>query len=402
MPTGPLKRHLARKLLADAKRYPVVTVTGPRQSGKTTLVRSVFADRSYVSLENPDHRAFALEDPRGFLNQFPEGVVLDEVQRAPDLFSYIQTLVDERDKPGQFILTGSQNFLLMQRIGQSLAGRCSVLHLLPFARSELLGRPPLSPGKLGRSTPPPDEPADNLFEVLFKGFYPRIHDKNLPPQDWLRNYYQTYVERDVRELLNVGDIETFGRFIRLCAGRSGQLLNVSSLGADCGISHATARRWLSVLEASFLVYLLRPHHRNFNKRLLKSPKMYVLDTGLLCYLLRIRSSSDLVTHAQRGAVFETFVLAELLKSYLNQGADPDICFWRDSAGHEVDLLVDRGSELIPIEVKSGETIVDDFFKGLRFWKSLPGQAEAPAALVYGGSASAKRKGVAVYSWHHWG
>lgn len=397
-----IKRHLAKTLLAVANMYPVVTVTGPRQSGKTTLVRSVFENHPYVSLENADHRAFAFGDPRGFLGQFDGPVVLDEIQRTPDLFSYIQTVVDERDEPGQFILTGSQNFLLMERIGQSLAGRCSVLHLLPFSRSELLGRKPLDVRKIGNLGPRKNAPDESLTEVLFTGSYPRIHDKGLPPQNWLRNYYQTYVERDVREVLNVGDIEAFGRFIRLCAGRTGQLLNLSSLGSDCGISHATARRWLSVLEASFLVYLLRPHYRNFNKRLVKSPKIYFLDTGLLCYLLRIRTPGDLVIHAQRGAVFESFVVSELLKTFHNRGEDADVYFWRDSTGHEIDLLVERGEELVPIEIKSGETMATDFLKGLKFWRSLPGQAESAGALIYGGDQSYRREGFAVRSWQSWG
>jgi predicted AAA+ superfamily ATPase len=237
--------------------------------------------------------------------------------------------------------------------------------------------------------------------MLFTGFFPRIHDKRLPPQDWLANYYQAYVERDVRDLLNVGDLETFGRFVRLCAGRSGQLLNLASLGADAGVSHTTARRWLSILEASFVVFLLRPYHKSFNKRMIKSPKLYVLDTGLLCYLLRIRSPEELATHAARGAVFETWVLSELLKACYNQGIPPDVYFWRGATGHEVDLLIDRSDGLVPVEIKSGQTIADDFFGGLNYWRSLSGQARGPAALVYGGDASYVRSGVAVTSWMDW-
>ncbi len=396
-----IRRHLQTALEANAKRYPVVTVTGPRQSGKTTLVRSLFRAHDYVSLENPDDRAFALEDPRGFLNQFPAGVILDEVQRSPDLLSYIQGIVDKEDLPGRFILTGSQNLLLLEHVSQSLAGRTSILHLLPFSRGELTGRKPMPLTDIGRKIPRNQPVGDNIFNMLFVGFYPRIHDKNLEPQGWLRNYYQTYVERDVRNIVNVGDIEAFDRFVRLCAGRSGQLLNLSSLGADCGVSHATARRWLSVLDASFIVYLLRPHHKNFSKRLVRSPKLYFIDPGLLCYLLRIRSPQELVTHPSRGAVFETYALAELLKSYLNQGADPDVYFWRDSSGHEVDFILDCGQSLVPVEAKSGETVASDFFKGLEYWRSLPGQEDAPAALLYGGATSARRKGIAVYSWQHW-
>jgi len=397
-----IPRHLAAVLKKSAAKYPVVTVTGPRQSGKTTLVRSLFRNHEYVSLEAPDTRDFAIEDPRGFLNQYSGGVVLDEVQRAPNLLSYIQGIVDARNAPGQFVLTGSQNLMLLEQVSQSLAGRTSIYHLLPFTRAELEGRGPISLEKIGRCTQRKSPPGrDNLFSVLFKGFYPRIHDQKLDPQDWLRNYYLSYLERDVRTIINVGDVETFGRFVRLCAGRSGQLLNLSSLGADCGVSHATARRWLSVLEASFIVYLLRPHHRNFSKRLVKSPKLYFLDTGLLCYLLRIRSKDELVTHSSRGAVFETLVLTELVKTLLNQGLEPDLYFWRDSTGHEVDLIVERGRELIPVEIKSGETIAGDYFKGLEYWRTLPGQEECPALLVFGGETSVKRRDISVCSWRHW-
>ncbi len=396
-----IKRTLEPVLKAAARRYPVVTLTGPRQSGKTTLVRELFSKHAYVSLENPDDRAFALEDPRGFLGQFDGGVVLDEVQRTPELFSYIQGIVDERKQPGHFILTGSQNFLLMEKISQSLAGRTTVLHLLPFSRGELLTRRAMDLDAVGERVPRRKHGEEDLADVLFTGFFPRIHDNHLPPQDWLRNYYQTYVERDVRSLINIGDIEAFGRFVRLCAGRSGQLLNISSLGADCGVSHATAQRWLSVLESSFLVYLLRPHFRNFGKRLVKSPKLYFLDTGLLCYLLRIRTAEDLRSHALRGAIFETFVVGEVLKASMHQGREPDVYFWRDSAGHELDLILDRGETLVPIEIKSGETVASDFFKGIDYWRTLAEQADAPAALVYGGDRNSLRKGTAVYSWRDW-
>lgn len=396
-----IHRSMEKTLAASARAYPVLTVTGPRQSGKTTLVRKVFREHEYVSLENPDDRAFALEDPRGFLNRFSGDVILDEVQRAPDLFSYLQGLADEDDRAGRYILTGSQNFLLLEKVSQSLAGRTALFHLLPFSRAELAGRNPMALEEIGRKIPKRRPVDAGLFEVLFKGFYPRIHDKGLKPQDWLRNYYQTYIERDVRSIVQVGDIETFGRFVRLCAGRTGQILNLSSLGADCGVSHATARRWLSVLEASFIVYLLRPHYANFSKRLIKSPKLYFIDTGLLCYLLRIRSPEELSLHASRGAVFETFVLAELLKSSLNQGADPDIHFWRDIAGHEVDFILSQGPVLVPVEVKSGETIAGDYFKGIDYWRGLSSQVDGPAAIVYGGDASMLRSRTALYSWSDW-
>jgi predicted AAA+ superfamily ATPase len=387
-----LPRTLEPALRQAAHRYPVVTLTGPRQSGKTTLVKMAFPDHAYASLEDPDQREFAT-------TQFTGPVILDEAQRAPDLFSYIQTESDEVAGSGRFILTGSQSFQLMRTISQSLAGRAAVLHLLPFSQAEIHKRLPLSWENIGRAIPPLAKQArKDLMEALFTGGYPRIHDAGIPPQDWLANYYRTYVERDVRELLNVGDLEAFGRFIGLCAGRAAQLLNLSSLANDCGISHQTARRWLSVLEASFLVLLLRPHHRNFSKRLVKSPKLCFLDTGLLTYLLRIRSKDELRTHSARGAIFESFVVSELMKNALHRGQEPDLYFWRDSAGHEVDILLEQGDELVPIEVKSGETLVEDFYAGLRYWRKLAQTPEGPAALVYGGDRTVRRSGVITYSW----
>jgi predicted AAA+ superfamily ATPase len=399
-----IPRHLEPTLRRAARQYPVVSLTGPRQSGKTTLVREAFPRHQYASLEVPDQREFAQEDPKGFLGQFSGKVILDEVQRTPHLFSYIQGIADERQEAGQFILTGSQNFLLAQHISQTLAGRCATLHLLPFSRPELARQPMMGVAALGKVVPKVNgkPPVRSLFETLFAGGYPRIFDKHLDPQDWLRNYYQAYVEKDVRDILNVGDLETFCRFLRLCAGRSGQLLSLSALAGDAGISHTTARRWLSVLEASFLVFLLRPHHRNFNKRLVKSPKLYFLDSGLLCYLLRIRSPDDLRIHAARGAVFESWVVSEAVKNYVHRGLEPDVYFWRDSGAHEIDLLIERGEGLLPVEAKSGETFASDFLDGILYWRGLSGKKDQPAALVYGGEASYLREGVVVMSWKTWG
>ena len=399
-----IHRHLEPCLKKAATQYPVVTVTGPRQSGKTTLVQTVLPKHAYVNLESPDLREFAQSDPRGFLAQFDGPVIIDEAQRVPDLFSYVQVIVDESDKPGHFILTGSQNFLLLKQVSQSLAGRCAILHLLPFSRPELAGQKMMDVAKVGQPShgKRTGDAGSDLFETLFCGGYPRIHDKHLEPQGWLRNYYQTYVERDVRQIINVGDLEAFGRFVGLCAGRAGQLLNLSSLANDCGITHTTARRWISVLETSFLVKLLQPHHRNFNKRLVKSPKLYFLDTGLLCYLLRIRSADDLRRHASRGAIFESWVISETIKNFLHRGQEADVYFWRDSSGHEIDLVIETGGALIPVEVKSGQTFSSDFLNGLEYWRSLAGDESCPAALVYGGDESYTRQGTTVMSWRLWG
>ena len=394
-----IARHLRSALRAAARDAPVVTLTGPRQSGKTTLARTAFPRHDYASLEDPDLRTFALEDPRGFLDQYRRGVVIDEAQRAPDLFSYVQTLVDRDDRPGRFVLSGSQNFLLLRSISQTLAGRCAILHLLPFSFTELASLPAVDVSGLGRRIPRRRRvPEADLPDTLFRGFYPRIHDKKLDARRWLRDYHQTYVERDVRELVNVGDLEAFRLFVRLCAGRNGQLLNLSGLASDAGVTHTTARRWLSILEASFLVVRLRPHHRNFNKRLVKSPKLYFLDTGLLCYLLGIGSPAELRLHAARGNVFESFVLSELLKARLHRGDEAALYFWRDAAGHEIDFVIADGEDLTPVEVKSGQTVAGDFFAGLRFWRALAGDPAAPAALVYGGDRSFRREGFTVYRW----
>jgi uncharacterized protein len=392
-------RTMESVLRDRARHFPVVTLTGPRQSGKTTLVRRAFPDLAYANLEDPGQRAYALNDPREFLSQFPAGLIIDEAQRAPDLFSYIQVLVDGDDAPGRFILTGSHNFLLMRSIRQTLAGRAAILYLLPLSLAELSRRAPLDLQQLGRVLPEPTAlPSFDLMETMYRGGYPRLHDKAIPAQEWLADYFRTYVERDVQDVLRIGDLEVFGRFLGLCAGRCGQLVNLTSLANDCGVSHPTVRSWLSVLEASFLVKLLRPHHRNFNKRLIKSPKLYFLDTGLLCYLLRIRAPEDLRTHAQRGPVFENLVLSELMKNYLNRGLDPDLYFWRDSSGQEVDFLIERGEGLVPIEAKSSTTLSEDALDRLGRWQKLAGQSGGPAALIYGGGECVKRSAAMVYSW----
>lgn len=399
-----IKRHLQSVLENSASLFPVLTLTGPRQSGKTTLAKATFTNAHYISLEDPAHRNLALGDARGFLNQFgTEQVILDEAQRTPELFSYIQGIVDQNDLPGQYILTGSQNFLLLEKISQSLAGRCAIHHLLPFSRSELLGRKSTEPENIADMPQQPihqkDKINDKVFNALWTGSYPRIHDKHIPPQQWLASYIQTYIERDVRSILNISDLETFTRFVRLCAGRTGQILNLQSLGNDCGIDSKTAKRWLSILETSFIIKLLRPYYKNFNKRLIKSPKLYFLDSGLLCYLFGINKPNELMVHSARGAIFESWVIAELYKSYYHAGKQPAMYYFRDSNDNEIDLILDHGSKVLPIEIKSSQTINTYFFKGLEYWRKLTGLADSPAVLIYGGENPTIFKGIKVLPWH---
>jgi len=394
-----IQRILADKLKKSAGQYPVVTLTGPRQSGKTTLVKMVFPEYRYVSLESPDQRLFAVDDPKGFLNSFRDGVILDEVQRTPELFSYIQGIVDEDDRPGQFILSGSQNFLLMDKISQSLAGRTAIHYLLPFSKREILNEKPVHPDDFP-SIQDSKEGYHDLWELCFTGFYPRIYDKGLDPQEWLAGYYQTYIERDVRTVINVGDLNTFGTFLRLCAARVGQLVNFSSLAADCGISNMTAKRWLSVLQTSFIIMPIQPHFDNLNKRLIKTPKIYFLDTGLLSFLLGIRTKGELQFHAQKGAVFESFVFAELIKSFYNFAQIPNIYFWHDVQRHEVDFLIDRGSKVLPIEVKSGATITSDQLKNLNYYYGLAGSKSESPLLIYAGNENYMRNNIQVLSWQN--
>ena len=378
-----IPRQAEKTLRRFAKGFPVIILTGPRQSGKSTLAQNVFKDKPYAALEDPDVRRFAQEDPRGFLAQFPDGAVLDEVQRCPDLLSYIQTLVDKDRRTGLFVLTGSQQLLLLERVTQTLAGRAGVVTLLPFSLAELTsaGRAPSS-----------------LDELLFSGLYPPLHDRDLDAAPWLSSYLATYVERDLRSILGVRDLDAFQRFVRLCAGRSGQLLNLSSLGADSGVTHNTARAWISVLQASHLVHLLPPHHSNFSKRLVKTPKLYLTDPGLACSLLGIQSAAQITTHPLRGAIFETWIAGELLKARYNRGLRSNLYFWRDRAGLEVDFLAEDGPRLCPLEAKSGATVSQDAFAALDAWRRLAGKAAGPATLLHGGADRHQRQGVSVLPW----
>lgn len=378
-----IQRTASKTILTLAKGYPVVAVTGPRQSGKTTLVRSTFPKKTYISLEDPDQLEYALADPRGFLARLPEGAILDEVQRAPSLFSYLQTRVDLEKRMGSFILTGSQQFGLLSRITQTLAGRVGLVHLLPFSLGELFKSKKV---------------AATLEELLWQGFYPPLYDRDLSPSQWYGNYVSTYVERDVHQLLSIKDLSTFQRFLRMCAARTGQLLNLSQLGNDCGITHNTAKAWLSVLEASYVVFLVYPHFKNFGKRLVKTPKLYFYDTGLASWLLNIQDSAYLAIHPQRGPLFESFVVSELFKGRFNRGLRSNLYFWRDNLGNEVDVIIEDGDRLIPLEIKSGQTITADFFKGLNQWAKISGESSGSPILVYGGEETQHRQGKKIISW----
>ena len=365
----------------------MVALSGPRQSGKTTLVKAVFPNKPYVSLENPDEREFAQTDPRRFLQRFPNGAILDEVQRCPELLSWLQGWVDDRAIMGDFVLTGSAQFDLMAGITQTLAGRVGRVELLPLSVEEL------STAQLAPS---------DLNLTLFQGGYPALYDRDMSPQDWFANYISTYLERDVRQLIAVRDLGQFQTFVKMCAARTGQLLNLSSLGADCGISAVTAKQWLSVLEASYIVALLKPHHRNFGKRLVKSPKLYFCDVGLATWLLGIRDAAALDTHAARGALFETHVISELMKQRLNAGRPADLYFWRDHIGHEVDVMIESAQGLQALEIKSGSTFASDWTDGLKKWQKFAGSNSIAPSLVYGGAASYEREGVHVWGWQDTG
>lgn len=374
-----ITRTLTAKIIALAQKFQVITLTGPRQSGKTTLVRAAFPDLPYVSLEEPDIRQIALTDPRGFLSNYPTGAVLDEVQNTPDLFSYIQSLVDEK-RQIQFILTGSSNFLLMEKVSQTLAGRTAVLHLLPFSLSEL-------------------EPAGEQYEsLIFKGQYPRIYDRNIAPTDFYPAYIQTYVERDVRLIKNIGDINAFIQFTRLCAGRVGQLLNYASLASDAGISPNTAKAWLSILESSYILYRLQPYYRNFNKRLVKSPKLYFYDTGVACSLLGIREESQVNLHFAKGALFENLIINEFIKRNFHRGENRMPYFWQDNHGKEIDCVLADGEKITALEIKSGKTISTSYFDNLKYWRSLADLPEDQGYVVYGGEQSMQTSAGSFISW----
>lgn len=381
-------RNLLNVLKKSAEHYPVVLLDGPRQSGKTTLCRGAFSDKAYVSLEPVDSREFARSDPRGFLAEYAAGAIVDEVQHAPHLLSYLQDDVDRDPRPGRFILTGSQNLAISQAASQSLAGRAGILHLLPLSRDERAAFPGGAP--------------DNLFELLWAGGYPRIYDRGIPAQQWLSDYVSTYVQRDVRQLLNIGDLNSFTAFLRLCAAHTAQELNLSAIGSDAGVSHNTAGAWLSVLESSFLCFRLPAWHRNRKKQLIKAPKLHFFDSGLVCYLLGIREPEQLRHHPLRGAVFETWVVSEHYKKQVHQGMEPQLFHFRIPRGAEVDLVQVQDGKTVLVEAKSGQTIAGDFFTGLHAAEPLlygqKSSNEVEKRLVYGGLEAYRRCDVDVVPW----
>jgi predicted AAA+ superfamily ATPase len=382
-----VKREIKKAIQGLLKKYPVIALTGPRQSGKTTLLKTIFPNFQYVSLENPDNRNFALTDPNGFLTKYPSRVILDEAQRAPELFSYIQTQVDESGLMGQYILSGSQNFHLMRNITQSLAGRVAIFKLFPFDNQEMKSANLLNP---------------DYLENLVRGFYPAIYDRNIPSRTFYSNYLQTYIQRDVSELISIKDISLFKKFIGLCAARAGQLLNMNALANECGISQPTAKSWISALENSYIVFTLQPFHENFSKRIIKTPKLYFYDTGLLCHLMKIHDADQVLKHPVKGILFENMMISEYVKRMHHKNELQDIWFWRDSAGHEVDLIVQDGLTLNLTEFKSTQTVMSDLFKGLKYFKQHSGMTNLKRTLVYTGSESQSRTDADVVPWMEFG
>lgn len=376
-----IKREITKEFIQSAAEYPVVTVLGPRQSGKTTLSRMTFPDKPYRSLENPDTRHMAQSDPRGFFSELPEGAILDEIQRVPELLSYIQGIVDDSNKPGRFILTGSHQPEVHQAISQSLAGRTSVLTLLPFSLSEL--------NSFHRMWEP--------FDLIVSGCFPRLHQENLEPTRFFNGYIQTYLERDIRALINLKNIRSFQQFLMLLAGRIGRLVNYSSLSNDIGVSANTIRDWISVLQASQVVLELSPYFENIRKRVVKSSKLYFCDTGLAAHLIGITEGRQLLRDPLRGPLYENFVILEIIKKRLNNGQRKDLYFYRDNHGNEVDVLIPMGRELIPVEIKSSETFFDDFHKGIRNFKKIVGKRCRPGAVIYNGDQKLTYKDSEVFN-----
>jgi len=381
-----IKRTITSQVKQAAKEFPVIAIVGPRQSGKTTLAQTEFAQHAYISLEDYDIRELAKSDPRTFLQEYPskKGIILDEIQHAPELLSYIQTIVDRDKKNGFFIVTGSQNFLVDQAITQTLAGRMAILTLLP-----------LSIGELKKAGVLPKK----IDTLIYNGCYPKAYAEKVTISRLYKNYLRAYVERDVRQVRNVADLSVFQKFMQLCAGRIGQILNMTSLGNDCGINHATVKSWLSILEASYVIYLLYPYYKNFGKRVIKAPKIYFYDTGLACSLLKINSSKDLLQHYLRGGLVESVIILDFLKQQYNLDQQPSLYFWRDKTGNEVDCIIERAQGQIPVEIKAGKTVAQDYFKGLNYWQETIKEKNAKSYLVYGGDKNQKWAQGSVISWN---
>lgn len=380
-----IQRELSGKIIDLREKFPILTLTGPRQTGKTTLLKSIYKNIPYVSLEDIDTKQLAQEDPRGFLENYPNGAVIDEIQNVPELFSYVQGIVDSKDI--HFALTGSQNFQLIEKITQSLAGRTASLKLLPFSYDELTAGNRFA--------------FDNYENIVFKGGYPRIYDKNIDPIDFYPNYISSYIERDVRQIKNIGNLNAFTTFIKLCAGRTGQIINVQNLASDASISPNTAKAWLSILEASYVIYLYHPHFKNFNKRLVKSPKLYFYDTGLACNLLNLENVKQFESHYLKGNLFENYVINELIKNRFNAGKAANLYFWQSKEKKEIDVIIDKGESLFPIEIKSSKTRLPNLLTNLQYWKKLNKLENSNNLnLVYGGNEDVKTSNGNFVSWRN--
>lgn len=374
-----IERNISSHLLKAFSKSPTITLTGPRQAGKSTLLKKIFPQLPYINLESINTRTLAISDPEGFIEQYKEGAIFDEIQRVPELFSAIQVQVDKVEKNSMYVLSGSQNFLLLEQISQSLAGRTLIFQLPPLAINEIK-----------------DKFDFDLNKQIFTGGYPRIYDQNLDPTEWLSSYVQTVIEKDIRSIKNVSNLEQFRLFVQMCANRSGQIVDLTSLGNDCGISSNTAKSWLSILETSFIVFKLQPYYKNFNKRLIKSPKLYFWDTGLLCYLLKIKDPSELTAHSHKGNIFETFIVSEVKKFFLTNNIKSDIYFWQDKS-HEVDCIIEVNSEtLYALEIKSGKTYASDFKKSLEYISKIIPSIKR-SILLYSGDNEQKINNIELIS-----
>lgn len=366
-----IHREASSKIISLASQFKAVAIVGPWQSGKTTLARLVFPDKEYVNFENPDTRLFATEDPRGFLSNYPQGAILDEAQRVPELFSYLQQILDESTSNGLFIITGSNNFLLQESISQSLAGRVAYLNLLPLSMNEI------------------NDKLLSCHQLIFKGSYPPLYKSEIDVNNWYANYIRTYIERDVRLIKNISNLITFERFLRLCAARIGQLLNANNLAVEVGVDSKTILSWIGVLESTFVAFRLQPYHKNYNKRIVKMPKFYFYDTGLACALLGIEKSEQLELNTYKGPLFENLIVVDFIKNRFNQAKSNNLYFWRDSLGNELDILIENGNSLIPIEIKSGQTVTTEYFKGLKYWQKIRNE-ETKGYIIYAGKNIERR------------